>query len=1556
MKVLIVAHYYPPHVGGIELVAKHQAHRIAAAGHTITVVTSKVSQYEHDEHETVSLIRIPALNILERWGVPFPIFSPRIITELVRQVRQHDIVHVHDAFYISSLVAVLCARWYRKPVVLTQHVEMIKHPSRVVMIAQKLVYATTGKIVFAASNIVITLNDRVASFLEQHGVAHEKIVNLPNGVDTTLFHPASLEEKRAARTHFGLDPERRIVLFVGRFVPKKGFDALLAAQSDAYQIVFVGGARPASVVESPHVVFLGSLAHEALPDLYRAADVFVLPSEAEGFPLSVQEAMASGLPVITSNDPGYMRYGFDRNGICLLDDRNSSSIGTAIIAILNNVEATTAMSEYSRNYATEHFGWDRVTSSLLSVYEGLLQPKKARRIMIVVPRFYPKIGGVENYAYHLARRLHEEGRYHVSIVTSNPDAGAKKYTRGELDGMTMHYLPVWKTLSNTPLHPLWFFMMRRIIKTERPDLINVHSPVPYLADMAAYAAGTIPVVLTYHSGSMIKHDGSRLINTIIGVYEKIFLRILLYKAAAIVAVSYAFLQKTWPKKLADKMMLIRPGVDTAYFTPTPLPVARTITYVGRIEHTSSWKGIEQLLQAIALVRERCPDARLELVGSGDAVEHYARRAQELGITDAVTFCGALAGQGLVDAYRRARVIVLPSTSEAEQSSVVLIEAMASGRPVIGTRIGGTPYIVTDSENGLLVPPRDPAALADALERILTDDDLANRLAAGALASAQKVDWRIQVEKYATLFFSLMQKREHITTTPASSQTQATRTYTFSRTRVVSLVALWWGLFSILSLNNDNPLGLLNIIGFTFLLLVPGFFTLSCMRLSGIEPWGRFSLMIAVSILELIIGALVANTILPLIGVMHPLAKAPLLAAISLLTALLATLFWKYNTADHTVTLKRYILFSCRTDALFGYAPLGLVALAIAGAVRLNNGADNSVTIIMLVLAGAYIGWLAWASYRKKINDPLTIPFALWGVSLALLLMTSLRGWHIAGHDVQVEFWVFELAKNNGRWFIESYRNAYNACMSITVLPTIFASLLKLPDPYVYKVLFQIIFAVVPGVIYVFVRKYVGSAIALLASFYFIAFPTFFTDMSMLNRQEIAFLFWAVMLYVLFEDRLALRLRQVLFVVLGFGMILSHYSTTYTVIALIAFLVMARFAVRTFMRWQWFMKLSGRAAITLPDASYKPYVTIWMLAALVAGSFLWTSVLTDTSSGSLYRVISKTVETIRENSKEDTRSSDVLYSIFSWGTTDPQKSLALYAEKTANPMRAQATIDTYYDTAMYYDYDLLAVNDKDIPLTGLGHAMASWGIDVSKTNDSIRQILAKVLQVLMMVGFLSVLLRRRFLAVPLNAEFFLFAVGNVLMVASQVILPVLSAEYGVLRAFEQSLMFLGILVVIGGMSLSIGLSDRTRFIIATTFAIVFFYSMSGVFAQWFVREPTQLHLSNAGMYYDAYYTHDSELQAVGWLHDIIPKNPDIIIQTDLTATDALRSVENAQVIQGIYPALVHRDSYVLLNYANVHKSQSMILWNSNVVRYRYPTAFLDTQKDLLYNNGDVKIYR
>jgi glycosyltransferase involved in cell wall biosynthesis len=215
------------------------------------------------------------------------------------------------------------------------------------------------------------LNDRVEQFLIKKGVPLKKIIALPNGVDIDFFCPANDQDKINIRKKFNLSLSKKIVLFVGRFVPKKGFLKVLAARSDKYQIVLVGGDVPEQ--HSTDVIFFKQLPPEKLKLIYQTSDLFVLPSEGEGFPLTIQEAMASGLPIVSSDDKGYQRYNFDKKRIYLIDNPTDQSVRSVIEQIINDDLLLKDMSEYSKNYATIHFSWPRIISQLNDIYNNLLK-------------------------------------------------------------------------------------------------------------------------------------------------------------------------------------------------------------------------------------------------------------------------------------------------------------------------------------------------------------------------------------------------------------------------------------------------------------------------------------------------------------------------------------------------------------------------------------------------------------------------------------------------------------------------------------------------------------------------------------------------------------------------------------------------------------------------------------------------------------------------------------------------------------------------------------------------------------------------------------------------------------------------------------------------------------------------------------------------------------------------------------------------------------------------------------------------------------------------------
>ncbi|HUA13295.1 MAG TPA: glycosyltransferase family 4 protein [Candidatus Sulfotelmatobacter sp.] len=372
MKVLIVVTHFPPHLSGLGVVAEQQAKRLASLGYEVSVLTSDCSSKPgKEEREGYVIYRVRASNFLEdHMGAPYPIFSPTILYKARKLAKESDVIHLHDSFYISSFVVAFWAKLYRKPFVVTQHIAIIPHPSAFAMLGQKVMYKTAGKFVLRNSKKVIILNDRVKQFIINLGIPTRKIANINNGVDFNVFYPVRGVEKSKIRSKYRLPDNKVLALFVGRFVPKKGFLKLMDALSGDYAIVFVGGERPRSIKFDGRTYFLGALPQLQTAEAYKACDIFILPSEGEGFPLSVQEAMASGLPVVTSNDRGYDSYAFDENLLFLIKPE-AVYIKSTLTRLAKDEMLRKCMGEYSYMYAKEHFSWEDNINKLTTLYGKL---------------------------------------------------------------------------------------------------------------------------------------------------------------------------------------------------------------------------------------------------------------------------------------------------------------------------------------------------------------------------------------------------------------------------------------------------------------------------------------------------------------------------------------------------------------------------------------------------------------------------------------------------------------------------------------------------------------------------------------------------------------------------------------------------------------------------------------------------------------------------------------------------------------------------------------------------------------------------------------------------------------------------------------------------------------------------------------------------------------------------------------------------------------------------------------------------------------------------------
>lgn len=360
-RIAAVTQYYPPHVGGLEVVAMKQATSHLANGHRVSVVTCALDDAPPGTRveDGVTVHRARAWNYPDqRFGLPFAPIGWGLLQEIGRVVKANDLVMIHDVFYPTSWAAWFWARRYGRPCLLTQHVGLVDHSSLAVRLMQRLVYATVGQRIFDSSARIIVYNPNVRAFLRSRGVPDASIVEVRNGIEVQTFRPPGDRERAGVRRRYGLPEDRPVVLFVGRLVPKKGFDVLLEARDERFELVFVGsGDIGRDLGGMRNVRFLGPRDRTEVRELYQASDLFVLPTRGELFTLAMQEAMACGLPVITTDDPGYAAYDLDRSLLRLIEP-TPARLRASILEIIGDDGLRAAMSRYSRALAEAWFDWD----------------------------------------------------------------------------------------------------------------------------------------------------------------------------------------------------------------------------------------------------------------------------------------------------------------------------------------------------------------------------------------------------------------------------------------------------------------------------------------------------------------------------------------------------------------------------------------------------------------------------------------------------------------------------------------------------------------------------------------------------------------------------------------------------------------------------------------------------------------------------------------------------------------------------------------------------------------------------------------------------------------------------------------------------------------------------------------------------------------------------------------------------------------------------------------------------------------------------------------------
>ncbi|MDI9623835.1 MAG: glycosyltransferase [Methanothermobacter sp.] len=342
--------------------------------------------------------------------------------------------------------------------------------------------------------------------------------------------------------------------------------------------------------------------------------------------------------------------------------------------------------------------------------------------VIMIGKFPPHLGGVASHTYNLAKQLKEKG-YHINVLT---------YPHEKIEDKNNIKVSSAPTINIKGLRGLIFTLtatqkLIKIIRKENIDIIHAHYIIP--PGLIALIGSIItkkPYYVTVHGSDALILSSKSILRPII--------KLILKKASKVLVISKKLAEKVMELGIPQKKIIVTYNmVDTKIFNPqiktsfreeigTKKPI---ILFVGNLVPQ---KGVEYLLKAKKLLKR---DSKLVIVGGGPLLEKLKNIVEKENIKD-VIFTGPRTDINNIMAA--ADIIVLPSVSEG--IPIVLLEAMAMAKPIIATKVGGIPEIVDESV-GILIEPKNPKELADAIDKLLSDEKGRKRLGKNGLKKAAK---------------------------------------------------------------------------------------------------------------------------------------------------------------------------------------------------------------------------------------------------------------------------------------------------------------------------------------------------------------------------------------------------------------------------------------------------------------------------------------------------------------------------------------------------------------------------------------------------------------------------------------------------------------------------------------------------------------------------------------------------------------------------------------------------------------------------------------------------
>ncbi len=381
MKIIQVAPYFSPHIGGVETHVRGLSAELVQRGHQVRVYTSQfpAGAPEREKMDGFEVVRVKPLTSM---------FSTPVMPGLASRLKEEtgaDIIHAHSPPPLAEFSAALAADAMDVPFILTYHCDL-EIPIPMGGLITSIYFKTLGLLTLAKCTRIIVTTRSYGS--TSRAMWDFDPVVIPNAIDTDTFNPGNKGDR--IRERYGLEG-KFVVLSVGRIKFHKGIDFLvesaLNTPPDVHYLI-VGGGDFMDILKGEvkeygvqdRVTFTGEVSDDDLPCCYAACDVFILPSVSrlEAFGLVGLEAMATSRPVIVSNIPGVREVVDDKVEGLIADPMNSEDLARKIMMIKASPERARKLGRNGRRKVVSRFSWKEVINDIEALYEEVASGRACR--------------------------------------------------------------------------------------------------------------------------------------------------------------------------------------------------------------------------------------------------------------------------------------------------------------------------------------------------------------------------------------------------------------------------------------------------------------------------------------------------------------------------------------------------------------------------------------------------------------------------------------------------------------------------------------------------------------------------------------------------------------------------------------------------------------------------------------------------------------------------------------------------------------------------------------------------------------------------------------------------------------------------------------------------------------------------------------------------------------------------------------------------------------------------------------------------------------------------